>query len=80
MAGKIVFFAGLILLGITLIALMAAALAPGFTDGRASYRESFPVIAIGSGCSCVSYIILAVGGVLLLLAARKKPDGPGPKA
>jgi hypothetical protein len=77
---KIVFFVGLVLLGLTLLTLIIGAIMPEVTDGKASYRESFPVIAIGSGCSCISYLILAVGGILLVMAGRKKPDGPGPKA
>lgn len=79
MAAKIVFFAGLLLLALTLVTLIAAALAPELTDNRASYRDSFPVIMIGSVCSCLSYLILAIGGILLVFAAGKKPDAGAQK-
>ncbi len=76
MAGKIVTILGLLGVGIGLVTLLSAALAPELSDGSASYRESVPVIAIGGGCSCFSFLVLTVGVAILLLAGRKKDAAP----
>ncbi len=79
MAGRIIAIIGLVGMGIAVGVLFASAMAPELTDGRSSYRESFPFMVIGGICSCVSYIVLAVGAVMLMLSGRKKAEPPAAK-
>lgn len=75
MGAKILTGIGCFFLAISLIVVAVSIALPPLTHGRTSWEEAMLGIVPGAICSVLSFLALA-GGVIWLVAARRKPSGP----